>query len=98
MSEVLEWAGRAIDSNHADLPAASRRQLLKGAAVTLGGMGALGALPAAARASVARDNSTTNILTVAATAEVLATIVNTVGWQKHLGGDATTQRNVAAAA
>ena len=35
---------------------------------------------------------------MAATAEVLATIVNTVGWQKGLGDDATTQRNIATAA
>ncbi len=34
----------------------------------------------------------------AATAEVLATIVNTVGWERRLGGDAVTQRNIAAAA
>jgi len=35
---------------------------------------------------------------VAATAEVLATIVNTVGFERGLGGDATTQRNIKAAA
>ena len=58
----------------------------------------MGALPSISSASVSSDNSTKNILTVAATAEVLATIVNTVGWQRGLGGDAVTQRNVAAAA
>jgi len=35
---------------------------------------------------------------VAATAEVLATIVNTVGFERHLGGDPVTQRNIKAAA
>jgi hypothetical protein len=95
---VVDWVGRAIDRAHPDQPAATRRQMIAGAATALGGMGLLGALPAAAAASVRRDNSTENILTVAATAEVLATIVNTVGWQRGLGGDAVTQRNVKAAA
>ncbi len=45
-----------------------------------------------------RGNDTQTILNVAATAEVLATIVNTVGWERNLGGDAVTQRNIAAAA
>ncbi len=96
--EVLEYVGRAIDSAHADQPVATRRQMITGAAATLGGMGLMGALPSISSASVSSDNSTTNILTVAATAEVLATIVNTVGWRRGLGGDAVTQRNVAAAA
>jgi hypothetical protein len=95
---VVEWVGRAIDEAHADQPVATRRQMITGAAATLGGMGLVGALPSIASASVSSDNSTKNILTVAATAEVLATIVNTVGWRRGLGGDAVTQRNVAAAA
>ena len=96
--DVLEFVGCAIDRAHDDQPVATRRQLIAGAAATLGGMGLAGALPSLASASTARDNSTKNILTVAATAEVLATIVNTVGWRRGLGGDAVTQRNVAAAA
>jgi hypothetical protein len=96
--DVLEYVGRAIDRAHEALPVATRRQMITGAAATLGGMGLVGALPSISSASVSSDNSTKNILTVAATAEVLATIVNTVGWQRGLGGDAVTQRNVAAAA
>ncbi len=95
---VIDWVGRAVDKAHADQPVATRRQMIAGAAATLGGMGVMGALPSVASASVSSDNSTTNILTVAATAEVLATIVNTVGYRRGLGGDAVTQRNVAAAA
>ena len=97
-ANVVEWVGRAIDEAHADQPVATRRQMIAGAAATLGGMGLMGALPSLASASVSSDNSTTNILTVAATAEVLATIVNTVGYRRGLGGDAVTQRNVGAAA
>jgi hypothetical protein len=45
-------------------------------------------------------DSPATILAVAATAEVLATIVNTIGWQKagSLGLDSVTTRNIAAAA
>jgi hypothetical protein len=47
-------------------------------------------------------DSPETILAVAATAEVLATIVNTIGWQKAVSGaitlDAVTKRNIAAAA
>jgi len=82
-------------------PAPTRRQLVAGAAVTLGGMGLLG-LPEMAQAqTLARKkirNDPQTILNVAATAEVLATIVNTVGFEKGLGGDAVTQRNIKAAA
>jgi hypothetical protein len=96
--DVREYVGRAIDKAHEGLPVATRRQMITGTAATLGGMGLMGALPSIASASVSSDNSTTNILTVAATAEVLATIVNTVGYRRGLGGDAVTQRNIAAAA
>jgi hypothetical protein len=96
--EVRDYVGRAIDEAHPGLPAATRRQMITGAGATLAGMGLMGALPSLASASTRRDNSTKNILTVAATAEVLATIVNTIGYRRHLGGDAVTQRNIAAAA
>src|SRR4051812_5292928 len=96
--DVREYVGRAIDEAHPEVPAATRRQMITGAGATLAGMGLMGALPSLASASTRRDNSTKNILTVAATAEVLATIVNTVGYRRHLGGDAVTQRNIAAAA
>jgi hypothetical protein len=64
----------------------------------LGGMGLMGAMPDISRAARRSTNSTANILTVATSAEVLATIVNTVGWEKRLGGDKVTQRNIKAAA
>ena len=85
---------------------ATRSGFLKKGAIgggTLLAGGVLFGSPAAALASgkkVARRgaNTSQNILNIAATAEVLATIVNTVGWQKNLAGDAVTQRNIAAAA
>jgi hypothetical protein len=88
VSDPLELVFGAIDEQHKDKPAATRRQLVAGAAAGLGGLGLLG-LPAVASASDNdRDRSGLRnvpkqdpqvILNVAATAEVLATIVNTVG-------------------
>jgi hypothetical protein len=90
MSEPLDLVHRAIDEQNADKPAATRRQLVAGAGALLGGMGLLG-LPGVASAdhrmlsngrngidTVPRQDPQT-ILNVAITAEVLATIVNTVG-------------------
>ena len=91
MPEGLDPVFRAIDEQHADKPAATRRQMVAGAAAALGGMGLLG-LPAAALATP-KKNTTENILNVAATAEVLATIVNTVGAEKvSLDGRHAPQR------
>ena len=75
----------------------SRRQFVAGTAAALGGLGLLG-LPGVARAGTSRTNDVQTILNVAATAEVLATIVNTVGFRRGLGKDGVTQRNIAAAA
>lgn len=84
----------------------TRAQFLKkgvvGGGALLAGGAILGA-PSAALASrrkISRSgaNTTQNILNIAATAEVLATIVNTVGWDKRLGEDEVTQRNIRAAA
>ena len=99
MSEATNLAYGAIDDHYAGESAATRRQLVAGAAATLGGMGLLGLVSEAdaARVSAATDNSAENILAVAATAEVLATIVNTVGPEK-VTLDATTKANVNAAA
>ena len=97
MSDALDLVYRSIDEQHADLPAATRRRFVTGAAATIGSMGLLGTIAKTAKASTSH-NSTETILTVAATAEVLATIVNTVGWERGLGGDAVTQRNIEAAA
>ncbi len=83
------------------MSAATRRQLVKGSAAGIASMGLLGLLSGTADAAVktADENSVENILAVAATAEVLATIVNTVG-AEVVGPklDATTRRNVQAAA
>jgi hypothetical protein len=104
MSEGLQQVHDAAEQVGPGSSARSRRQVVRGAAAALGGMGLVGALPATAlggtRAHAACDpgNSTQNILNIAATAEVLATIVNTIGWERRLGGDDVTQRNLAAAA
>ncbi len=102
MSEELNLVYGAVEAQHANEDAVTRRRFVAGAATTIGGMGLL-SLPATALAhdrakKAATGNDPQTILNIAATAEVLATIVNTVGWQKGLGGDAVTQRNIKAAA
>src|SRR3954469_12323906 len=101
LSDVSNHLFDTIDSLHANESAHTRRTLVKGTAAALGSMGLLGYLTGDADAAVKTDsaNSVANITTVAATAEVLATIVNTVGPEK-LGTrlDATTRRNIRAAA
>jgi len=97
MSDALTRVYQSIDEQHADLPASTRRSFITKTSATLGAMGLLG-LPAAALASKGPSSDPQTILNIAATAEVLATIVNTVGWERGLGGDRVTQRNVAAAA
>ena len=100
MSDQLDLVYRSIEKQHAGESATTRRQFVKGAATTLGAMGLLG-IPAAGFATNGHNrcnNDPQTILNVAATAEVLATIVNTVGFEKGLGGDAVTQRNIKAAA
>ncbi len=103
MSEVNNHIFETIDRANADKPAATRRQLVAGAAAGLGSMGLLGFAASAADAHrvprTGRENSVETLTTVAATAEVLATIVNTVGAER-LGSrmDAVTLRNIRAAA
>lgn len=96
MSESLEFVDRALAHQMPQEATTTRRRFVLGTAATLGSLGVLGLKGSA----VARKggNNTQTILNVAASAEVLATIVNTVGWERKLGGDAVTQRNVAAAA
>ena len=99
MPDGLELIYRSIDEEHADKPAATRRQLVAGAAATLGGLGLLG-LPGVASADhlgpdqdldvIPRQNLQL-IANVATTAEVLATIVNTVG---AVGADAVGGQRV----
>ena len=106
MSDATDLVYKTIDEQNAGASAATRRQLMGAAAATIGGLGMLGLVDSAAAKPSARaraanfptDNTPENILTVAATAEVLATIVNTVGWERGLGGDRKTQRNIKAAA
>jgi hypothetical protein len=97
MADGLQPVLAAVDAQHADRPARTRRQIVAGAAAAVGSMGLLGVAAGRAQAQTANNDPQT-ILNVAATAEVLATIVNTVGWERRLGGDAVTQRNIAAAA
>jgi Ferritin-like domain len=100
MSDALNLVYETIDDRHAGESAATRRQLVAGAAATLGAMGILGlAEDAQAGARAARHRvDPTELLAVAATAEVLATIVNTVGFERVGGLDAVTRKNIAAAA
>lgn len=95
MSEHISEVYAGIDRAFADQPASTRRKFVAGAAGAIGGLGLL-SLPAKAMAA----NDAQTILNVAATAEVLATIVNTVGAEKlqsELSTDAT-YRNVLDAA
>ena len=101
MTDVLNTVYESIDEEHRDKPAATRRQVVGGAAAALGSMGLLGFADRAAAQQVGDgpggDNSAATIANVAATAEVLATIVNTVGPEK-VQLDERTRANVQAAA
>ena len=91
-------AFEAIDREFADESASTRRKFVGGATATLGTMGLLGAAgPGTALAASAKRADPQNILNIAATAEVLATIVNTVG-AEVVPLDSVTKRNVQAAA
>jgi hypothetical protein len=96
MSDDLTRVYQSIDQQNRGESALTRRRLVKGTAATLGGMGLL-SLPFATSASAAGNNDPQTILNVAATAEVLATIVNTQGAIID-GLDDVTRRNVRAAA
>ena len=101
MTEVTNHLYDTIDEQNSGLPASTRRSLVKTTAAALGSMGMLGLVAdnAFGQVKTADENSVANITTVAATAEVLATIVNTVGAEKLASQlDATTLRNVRAAA
>lgn len=100
MHDPLDLVYQSIDEEHADKSASTRRQIVGGAAAALGGMGLLGFTGVAeARRRHTKFENPQTILNVAATAEVLATIVNTVGSeQSFFGGDSVTLRNIKAAA
>ncbi len=101
MSEVTNHLFDTIDRQNAHESASTRRTLVATTAAALGSVGLLGYASNDAFAAVktSAENSVENITTVAATAEVLATIVNTIGAEKLAGSlDAVTLRNVRAAA
>ncbi len=114
MSDALNTVYDAVDDQYSEESAATRRKFVAGAAATLGSMGILGLVNnddawAKHKTNKHKTNNTPkNILAVAATAEVLATIVNTVGSVGGQGStrfqgpvslpDAVTLRNVKAAA
>jgi hypothetical protein len=101
MTEATNHLFETIDRQNSHESAHTRRTLVKTTGAALGSMGLLGLASSDAFGSVktASENSVANITAVAATAEVLATIVNTVGPEK-LGNrlDAVTRRNIRAAA
>ncbi|MGH2923561.1 MAG: hypothetical protein ACRDKH_05980 [Solirubrobacterales bacterium] len=80
MSRPLEIAFEAIERSNSEKDGLTRRRLVAGSAATMGSMGLLGLTGNAEKAMAANDPQT--ILNVAATAEVLATIVNTVGGER----------------
>jgi hypothetical protein len=98
MSEAMNFVNRAIDEENGEKSAATRRQMIAGAGAVIGGMGLMGIASGDALAQgKASPNTVENITTVAATAEVLATIVNTVGPEK-VALDDQTRKNIQAAA
>ncbi len=101
MTEVRNHLYDTIDRQNSHLPAVNRRRLVQTTAAALGSMGLMGIASGDAFAKVKTnpENSVENLTAVAATAEVLATIVNTVGPEK-LGDklDPVTKRNIQAAA
>jgi hypothetical protein len=95
----LELAYEAVDREYSGESAHTRRQLVGAAALGLGGLAAASVPGTALAASKRRGgpNDPQTILNIAATAEVLATIVNTVG-PEEVKLDKVTKRNVKAAA
>jgi hypothetical protein len=99
MSEAINLANQAIDEEFAGESALTRRRMVGGAAAVLGSFGLLGAADAMGthRRVHGGPNTPENIINIAATAEVLATIVNTVGLER-VPLDDTTRQNIRAAA
>lgn len=101
MSDVENHIYETIDRQHRGESAHTRRTLVKTTAAALGSLGLLELASGDALAAVRTnpENSVETIAAVGATAEALATIVNTLGPEK-LGDrlDAVTRRNIRAAA
>jgi len=99
MSHFPQHVSTAVDQERAP----TRRQLVAGAAATLGGIGMLGLAedaPARARYSKHRENSE-ELMNVIATAEVAGVILNTLAYEQGarlFPRDPATQRNFGAAA
>jgi hypothetical protein len=104
VSDALNLAYQGVDNEWSDESASTRRRFVQGAAATLGGLGVFGLLADDRAIAQMGQNDPQTILNIAATAEVLATIVNTVGPEKLGRGrgrrslDRVTRRNVRAAA
>ena len=101
MSEFLNAVVQSVDERNRDKSTATRRQLVAGATAALGTMGALSwareAEAALPKVRATAPNTPQTIVNIAATAEVLATIVNTIGAER-VGLDSTTRANIRAAA
>jgi hypothetical protein len=104
MTEALSLAYQGVENEWSDESASTRRRFVQGAAATLGGIGVFGLLGDDKAIAQMGQNDPQTILNIAATAEVLATIVNTVGPEKLGRGrgpkklDRVTRGNVRAAA
>ncbi len=106
MSDALNQVYEAIDRDHAHESAHTRRKVVAGAASAIGALGLMGVPDALAAKRKGKkkhkahvgNNTPKNILAVAATAEVLATVINTLAPTKVQGFDAVTTRNLQAAA
>jgi hypothetical protein len=97
VSQPENLAYEAIDEEFTEESASTRRRFVGGAAATLGSMGLLGLSSSPSALAAMEKNDPATILNVAATAEVLATIVNTVGGER-VALDSVTKANVDAAA
>jgi hypothetical protein len=89
VSQTVNYVFDTLDDVHKDKSAATRRQMIAGASAALGSMGLLAwADQAEAQTSLgvppntSEPNTPQTILNAAATVEVLATIVNTVGLER----------------
>jgi len=82
MTDPLNLAYEAIEDAHRDVSTTSRRRLIQGAAASFGSLGLLGLVGSSQATAQMAGNDPQTILNVAATAEVLATIVNTVGFER----------------
>jgi hypothetical protein len=112
MSDPVNVAYQGIDREWRGESANIRQRFVQGACDTLGGLGAFGLIADDDAAATMAHNNPQTILNVAATAEILATIVNTVGpekldrarlWQRPGGRgrrhvDEVTKHNIQAAA